>query len=76
MSPLAKLILGAIRIGAIGTAVFSAAILLLRLWLHYQSGAFVTGDTGFLAVVAVLFLGSIWLARSVSRELRRGAGNP
>ncbi|MFT3986281.1 hypothetical protein [Aestuariivirga sp.] len=70
------MIIRALRIGAIGTAVFSGAVLILRLWLHYQSGAFVTADTGFLAVVAVLFLGSIWLARSVGRELRRDAGNP
>lgn len=72
MSPLAMLILRAIRLGAIGSAVAVAAVLGLRFWLSWQQGMAMSGkDLSFIGLLAAVLLGAVLLARAVARELRR-----
>lgn len=72
MSPLARLVLIAIRVGARAAAVFVAAALAIDLWKHWAFGGFGAmgrGDFVFLGVLAAILAGALWLVRAVGREL-------
>ena len=71
MSLFARLVLSAIRIGAIGAAVFTGLVLAFHAWRYASEGAVASGDTGFLFLVGLMFLGSLWLARAVGREIKK-----
>jgi xanthine/uracil permease len=74
MSPLGRLILQAMRVGSIfvaGCVLFFMGILIWQKWLSQAAPPAVRGDFVFLGILAVLFVGALWLARSVSRELKR-----
>lgn len=69
MSPLATIILKAMRWGVLGVAGFLALVLVLEAWKHgWDLGAL---NWGFMAVVALLAGGALWLARSIGRELAK-----
>jgi hypothetical protein len=71
MSPLGRLILRAMRAGALfaaGCILLFTGILIWQKWLS-QSAVASKGDFVFLGVLAFLFVGALWLARSVSKEL-------
>ena len=69
MTPLGWVILKALRIGALGSAVFIALALAIEIW---KRGGDVTAlEPGFTIVLALLLLGALWLARSIGRELAR-----
>ena len=74
MSPLGSLLLRVMRAGAIGAAGFVTLVIAIEIWKRWNFGGFGTmsrGDYTFFAVLAVMLAGSLWLARSITRELRK-----
>lgn len=69
MSPLAILVMKVLRWGVLGMAGFLCAVLALEAWKH----GFVLRalNPGFMAVVGLLAVAALWLARSIARELAR-----
>jgi len=73
MSPLARLILRAMRVGAVGAAGFVVLVIGIeaaKRWVGGGFGSMSRTDVSFFAVLAALLLGAIYLARSITRELR------
>ena len=74
MRPLARLILRAMRVGAVSTAGFVVLVIGIEAAKRWAAGGFASINradvTGF-AVLAALFLGALYLARSITRELRK-----
>lgn len=67
MPPLRHVLLRVLRAGAIGTAVFAAAVLCIEAWKH---GGDVTAiHPGFAMLVIVILVAGLWLARSIGREM-------
>jgi hypothetical protein len=67
MSPLARLILKAMRIACLAAAVLLLAFLGLALW---QKGAVLSQqDMTFIGILAVMAVGAVWLARAIGREI-------
>lgn len=74
MSPLGGLILRVMRAGAVAAAGFVVLVIAIEIWKRWNFGGFGTmsrGDYTFFAVLAVMLAGSLWLARSITRELRK-----
>lgn len=69
MSPLAIVIMKLVRWGVLGVALFLGLVLVLEGWKHGWDLAAL--DPGFMAVVALLAAGALWLARSIGRELAK-----
>ena len=72
-SPLGRLLLRAMRAGAVGAAGFLAFALVAILWQrHEAAGGFALrqGDAGFLVVAGVMLLLALWIIRAIGRELR------
>ena len=69
MSPLAIVILKALRWGVLGIAGFLCLVLVLEAWKQGWDLAALNG--GFMAVVGLLAVGALWLARSIARELAK-----
>ena len=67
MSPLAIVIMKVLRWGILGIAGFLALVLLIEAWKHGWDVAAM--NRGFAAVVVLLGVGCLWLARSIGREL-------
>lgn len=62
-----RVLLKLLRAGAIGTALFAAAVLGIEVWKH---GGDVTAiHTGFAMLVGVILLAGLWLSRAIGREL-------
>jgi hypothetical protein len=73
MSPLGRLILRAMRAGSIfaaGCVLLFMGILIWQKWLSQSAPPAKNADFVFLAVLALLFVGALWLARSVNKELK------
>jgi hypothetical protein len=73
MSPLARLILRTMRVGAVGAAGFVVLVIGIeaaKRWAAGGIGAVSRADAMFFAVLAVLLFGALYLARSITRELR------
>lgn len=69
MSPLAIVTLKVLRWGVLGVAGFLALVLVIEAGKHgWDLSAL---NPGFTAVVGGLMLGSLWLARSIGRELAK-----
>ncbi len=74
MSPLAYLILRAMRAGSLGSAGFVALVFGIEIWKRWRFGGFESmsrPDVTFLAVLLILLVGLLWLARSIAREIAR-----
>ena len=74
MSPLGRVILVAMLWGVRFAATALAAIFALVVWQKSVSAAapgLSRQDYAVLAILAVLFVASLWLARAVIRELRQ-----
>ena len=69
MSPLATVLMKVLRWGLLGIAGFLALVLGLEAWKHGWDLAAV--NRGFAAVVGLLCLGCLWLARAIGRELAK-----
>lgn len=69
MSPLAIVIMKLVRWGVQGVAGFLVLVLLIEGWKHGWDLAAL--NKGFMAVVALLVVGALWLARSIGRELAK-----
>jgi len=70
MSPLGTLVLRAMRGGSIAAAVFIVMVIGIELWKlwRFEGSA---GNYGFLAVLGIMLVGALWLARSITREIAR-----
>ena len=69
MSPLATVIMKVLRWGVLGIAGFLVLVLVLEAWKHgWDLSAL---NWGFMAVVGLLAVGALWLARSIGRELAK-----
>ena len=63
------LLLMVLRAGALGSALFAAAVIGIEVWKH---GGDVTAlNPGFILLVAIVLAAGLWLARSIGRELRK-----
>ena len=73
MSPLARLLLRAMRAGAVGAAGFAVLAIGIEAAKRWAAGSWMgsRADLTFLGVLAGLFLGALYLARSITRELRK-----
>jgi len=74
MSPLARLMLQAMRVGVLGVAGFAILFFGIKAAQHWVGGGFGSmsrTDVCFFAVLAALLFGSLYLARSITRELRK-----
>lgn len=70
MSPLGRFVLRLMRAGSLASAVFLVLVMAVEVWKLWRFGEAVQ-NAGFLAVLAVMLVGFLWLARSISRELAR-----
>lgn len=73
MSPLLLLILKIIRIGMLGTAGLMLLFSGLALWQKQRTvglEALTRQDYTFIGVLLLLCLAALWMARSISREIR------
>ena len=69
MSPLATVIMKVLRWGVLGIAGFLVLVLVLEAWKHgWDLSAL---NWGFMAVVGLLAVGALWLARSIGLELAK-----
>lgn len=74
MSPLAALILRVMRGAALASAGFMVLVIGIELWKRWRFGGFEVmsrQDVTFMAVLVLMLLGSLWLARAIGRELAR-----
>lgn len=74
MPPLARLILRAMRVGALGAAGFVILVIGIeaaKRWVGGGFGSMSRTDVSFFAVLAALLLGALYLARSITKELRK-----
>lgn len=74
MSQLGELLLRAMRAGSVGAAGFVVLVLGIELWKRWRFGGFDTmtrQDVAFFAILVLMFAGFLWLARAITRELRR-----
>lgn len=74
MPPLARLALRAMRMGAVGAAGLVGLVIGIeaaKRWAAGGFGAVGRADVTFFAVLAALLLGALYLARSITRELRK-----
>jgi len=74
MSPLARLMLRAMRVGVLGVAGFAILVIAIeaaKRWVGGGFGSMSRTDVSFFAVLAALLFGSLYLARSITRELRK-----
>ena len=69
MSPIGIVVLKLLRWGVLGIAAFLALVLVLEAWKH--DWVLSALNPGFTAMVAVLAIGALWLARSIGRELAK-----
>ena len=79
MSPLAALILRAIRAGSIAAAGFVVLVILIELWKRWRFGGFggmAPPDFAFMGVLAAMLIGFVWLIRSITREIARDRQEP
>ena len=74
MSPLAAMLLRIMRVACLVSAVFLALIAGIEGVKQWQAGgvsAMSRADAGFLAILLVMLVGFLWLARSIRRELAK-----
>ena len=69
MSPVAHIVMRILRGTVLAAAVFLALVLVIEAWKHGWDVSAL--DLRFTAVVGLLILGALWLARSIGRELAR-----
>jgi hypothetical protein len=72
MSPLAGLILRVMRAGSVAAAGFMAMVIAIELWKRWSFGGFGSmgrQDVTFMAILVLMLVGFVWLARAIGREL-------
>ncbi|MCA3559881.1 MAG: hypothetical protein IOC82_02485 [Aestuariivirga sp.] len=69
MSPLAILVMKVLRWGVLGVSGFLCLVLFIEAWKHGWDLKAV--NWGFMAVVGLLAVAALWLARSIGRELAK-----
>lgn len=69
MSPLAIVVMKVLRWGVLGMAGFLGLVLVIEAGKHGWDVT--TLNPGFAAVVGLLMVGALWLARSIARELAK-----
>jgi hypothetical protein len=72
MSPLAALLLRAMRAGCLASAGFVVLVLGIEAWKRWNFGGFAAmnrPDYAFLGVLVLMLAGFLWLARAIAREL-------
>jgi hypothetical protein len=71
MTPLAGLLLKVMRVGALGAAGLLAVFIGIEGWTHWREGVPDRPHINFMAVIVIMLLGSLWLAYSISREIKK-----
>jgi len=69
MSPIAYVVMKILRGAVLAAAAFLGLVLVLEAWKHGWDVSAL--NPGFTAVVGLLIVGSLWLARSIGRELAK-----
>ncbi len=69
MSPIAYVVMKVLRGAVLAAAVFLGLVLVLEAWKHGWDVSAL--NPGFTAVVGLLIVGALWLARSIGRELAK-----
>ena len=73
-SPIGKLILLVLRNGSIGSAALMALFIGINVWQHITPEGHLMiegGDRGFLGLLIVLLLFSLYLVWSIGKELKK-----
>ena len=68
MSPLQRLLLKSMRYVSLAASILLFGFLILVLWQKSGTGLN-TQDYGFVGIVGLLLLGSVWLFRAIGREM-------
>lgn len=74
MSPLMLVILKALRVTTLGLAALMLLFLGLTLWQKTKVAGFealTRADYTFMAVLLAISLAALWMARAISREMRK-----
>ena len=74
MSPLMILILRMMRGGAVAAAIFMVLVIGIEVWKRWRFGGFGSmgrQDVTFMVVLVLMLVGFLWLARSITSELRK-----
>ena len=71
MSPLAELILRAMRAGARAAAVFVLIVIGIEGFTHWRVEGLTRANVGFMVILAAMLAGSLWLSRAIGRELAK-----
>lgn len=77
MSPLGAILMRVMRAGCLAGAVFVALVIAWEVWIKVSQGELsklTRQDVSFWAILAVMLVGFLWLARSMSRELAKPRG--
>jgi hypothetical protein len=73
MSPLGRLILKVMRIACLSAAGLLAFFLALVFWQKTQAAGLegiVRQDVTFMAILAIMTVAALWLARAIGREMK------
>ena len=62
MSPLGRMLLKMMRVGTLFAAMLIAVLLGVAFWRNLQ-------NYGLIAVMVVMLVGALWLARAIAKEL-------
>ena len=62
MSPLGRMLLKIMRVGTLFAAMLIAVLLGVAFWRNLQ-------NYGLIAVMVVMLVGALWLARAITKEL-------
>ena len=76
MSPLAILLMKVLRAACWWAAALMAVLLGVHVWKISYSVTAARGDYVFAGVMVAMFAGAIWLALSISRELKNNPTPP
>ena len=72
MSPLAIVLMRILRAGLIATSLFAALFIGIELWKNWGG----VQDKGFLGLLGVMLIGSLWTAWSINKELVKNPPPP
>ena len=73
ISPLQRLLLGILRKGSLAAAGILLLFLAINIWQETNVDGLASltrQDLSFMGLLAVMFLGALWLYRAIGREMR------
>lgn len=79
MSPLGRLLLVVMRACSWAAAGFMVLVIGIEVWKRWRFGGFdsmARQDVAFMTILVLMLVGFVWLARSISREMKKHGSPP